>query len=632
MTSQLWQIIGIFSIVVNLGLLILLFYDQSNAEEVLSDQRLSKLENIEDYHVIVDAQNVVSALHALKMPVGAVEGILQFMQRHQSENLNARQKEHLSLALGTIERISYQLSDYSDALDLKSKKLEVSLECVSIYNMISQVLRAFDQAMKQQQISLGFYLAEEHFYADAHKMKQVLYNLMEIIIPNLQGGSIDIKSSVTDQWFNLDLQIKGEGLIGETGDKLYSLFKEDEGDLTANRSLLSIILSKKLIGRMGGKLRVLRPSPDSLIFTLALQTTLETRFNQILQPIRTSDDSLLAQSKAQHDKSKGRVAIFYGDPVERLYLSSMLHVLGYEVSDLQKTEQLRTMDLRKLPDLAIVHVEDGSVEGLNAVKVLRTIREKVELPILACTNAYDRELVSYLFDFGANDFIAKPIEQSQLTMRIENLMNQKLAFNESLKTELNLLQAQIKPHFLYNALSAVVSMCYTDAEAAAKTLIDLSRYLRLIFEASSSQLFVPLKQELDLIEAYVAVEKARFGHRLTFKMQASDGLMAYKIPFLLIQPFVENAIKHGICNRDEGGEVVLKIEEYGNYMVIKIIDDGMGIHPSLFAAVKVGEYKKGSGLRNVSKRLTLIKDSRLDIESDYQGTSVSITIPIRSDL
>lgn len=633
MEGQHWLVIGLISMAVNIFLLRKL---QKNKEKLkeneLQNSLIQDLNAWKDDSQIVDVENVVSAIQALKMPVGAVEGILQFMQRYQSENLNGRQKEHLSLALGTIERIGFQLSDYRDALDLKQEEKEVKLECISIHTLINQVMRAFEQAMKQKQISLLYHFEEEHFYADPPKIKQILYNILELIIPCQTGGTLEFKSHVLEGVFCLEILSTGDHFKETIGMELFEMFNAVGDELTTKRSKLSLILSERNLSKMGGHLTAQRMNDTGLLVRLELQSP-DEGFDQLKFKKESPERPALESTNVELQKKvKGQIAIMYADPIQRHYLSSILMTLGYAVTDLQKSEQLRTLDLRKLPDLVIINVEDGSVESLNAIKALRSIREKIELPILACTNAYDRELVGYLFDFGANDFITKPLEQSQLTMRIDNLMSQKKAFTESLKAELNLLQAQIKPHFLYNALSAVVSMCYTDPQAAANTLIDLSRYLRLIFESTTTQLFVPIKQELALIEAYVAVEKARFGERLKFTLITTDRLMAYKIPFLLIQPFVENAIKHGICNRDEGGEVTLTFEEYGNYMVVEIKDNGIGIDPALSEEINAGYYKQGSGLKNVTRRLSLIKESHLEIDSDSLGTTIRITIPIRSDI
>ena len=118
------------------------------------------------------------------------------------------------------------------------------------------------------------------------------------------------------------------------------------------------------------------------------------------------------------------------------------------------------------------------------------------------------------FESGANDFVTKPFETKELCARVHTLLILKNSMDKALTNEMAFLQSQIKPHFLYNSLSTIMSFCYTDGEKAGDLLGHLSEYLKKSFNIEDTVSSVSLKSELELINAYVEIEKARFEERL----------------------------------------------------------------------------------------------------------------------
>lgn len=185
------------------------------------------------------------------------------------------------------------------------------------------------------------------------------------------------------------------------------------------------------------------------------------------------------------------------------------------------------------------------------------------------------------------------------------------------KAELKALQAQINPHFLFNAINTIVSLIRTDPSNARSLLIHLGEYFRNNMQTGKE--FIPIKEELKHIEAYLMIEKARFGDKLNVIYDLPDNL-EYKIPPLLIQPLVENAVKHGIFPKESQGVISIIICE-SDRLLIKVIDDGVGFR---------GETNNAIGLVNVEKRLEAVygKDYDLRIVSQPdKGTEVIIELP-----
>lgn len=191
------------------------------------------------------------------------------------------------------------------------------------------------------------------------------------------------------------------------------------------------------------------------------------------------------------------------------------------------------------------------------------------------------------------------------------------------KAELKALQAQINPHFLFNALNTIVSMIRINPEIARKLLINLGKFLRESFKESED--IVDITSEIKHIEAYLEIEKARFGDKLNVVYNIkSDN---FKVPHLILQPLVENAVKHGIYPKKEGGTIFITIEDDIDNYNIRVEDNGIGFDNTIERPICHGN---GIGIKNVDKRLKSIYGAKygLKIESEKNiGTKVIVNIP-----
>jgi signal transduction histidine kinase len=197
------------------------------------------------------------------------------------------------------------------------------------------------------------------------------------------------------------------------------------------------------------------------------------------------------------------------------------------------------------------------------------------------------------------------------------------------EAELRALRAQINPHFLFNALTTIGYLIQTSPERALGTLMRLSGLLRGVLR--SSEEFVTIGEELDLIEAYLDIERARFEDRLQVHIDVPWELRRIRIPALVIQPLVENAIKHGISECLAGGEVRIAArlqQSEESFVVISVVDTGVGLTETALA----NRRKRGLGLSNVEQRLQRYGSglTPLTIHSTLGiGTAVEIKIPLQ---
>ena len=194
-----------------------------------------------------------------------------------------------------------------------------------------------------------------------------------------------------------------------------------------------------------------------------------------------------------------------------------------------------------------------------------------------------------------------------------------------LKARMDALTAQINPHFLFNTLNTVSSLIRYDPDTARGVVIKLSNILRRLLRKHET--FVPLQEELDFIDDYLDIEVARFGRdKLVIHKEIDDHTLDAFVPSMLLQPIVENALKHGLAAKLGVGELTIRTVSQDGRLIITIEDNGVGIPKERMSQV----FEDGIGISNVHERLRVLygADFRMDISSrEGEGTRTRIEIP-----
>jgi hypothetical protein len=192
------------------------------------------------------------------------------------------------------------------------------------------------------------------------------------------------------------------------------------------------------------------------------------------------------------------------------------------------------------------------------------------------------------------------------------------------QAELQNLKSQLHPHFLFNTLHTISVLMREDVEAANRVLLKLSELLRVSLDYSRADR-VPLQQELDFLEAYLSIEQTRFQERLHVSITADGEARIALIPTLLLQPLVENALRHGIASQAAGGALTIVARRVSNCLELRVEDDGSGLSPD-FAARR----SRGCGIRNTEGRLRALygEEARFEVaQRPRGGVAVNISIP-----
>lgn len=248
--------------------------------------------------------------------------------------------------------------------------------------------------------------------------------------------------------------------------------------------------------------------------------------------------------------------------------------------------------------------------------------------IVGCLKLYgtaDRPLDHTLFELAKG---LADIFSTQLELEDIQIKNQLLAH-----AEIRRLQAQINPHFLFNSLNTIASFCRTSPRQARELLLDLSHYMRQSLDSSRG--FIPFAEELSRVRSYISIEKARFGDRIRYEEDIAPEAEAWLAPPLLVQPLVENGVRHGILGRESGGVVRLTARVEHDVLRVCVEDDGVGMPPRVIAEMlapsqESDHLEDGIGVRNCNSRLGQLFGSEhgLSIASTPgKGTRVELTIP-----
>jgi two-component system LytT family sensor kinase len=186
------------------------------------------------------------------------------------------------------------------------------------------------------------------------------------------------------------------------------------------------------------------------------------------------------------------------------------------------------------------------------------------------------------------------------------------------------LASQINPHFLFNTLTSISSLIRSQPETARMLIVKLSGLLRRLLR--SQEHFVTLREELAAVEEYLDIERVRFGPSLVVEKDIDEGSLNVIVPSMILQPLVENSIKHGLGRKVGEGRIVIRSRRQAGHAVIEVIDNGVGLPTTRMEST--GDH--GIGLRNVNERMRVIygENYQLRLHSvPNQGTSARIEIP-----
>lgn len=573
--------------------------------------------------------------HELRTPLHGMINITESVLQSAAAGLPLQDRDNLALVVASGKRLAYLVNDILDYEKLKHGDIRLTKKTVAVRPVVAMVLDvskylAFSKPIRFiHNIPPGL----PGIWADEDRFTQIVYNLLGNAVKFTETGTISIFARQAGEFIEVNVSDTGVGIPAEKIGTIFESFEQLEPQSVTGSSGtgLGLSITRQLVEIHGGKIWVESAPGDgsTFTFTMPVSTTKSVQMaeNPLNYPVPTQ--SFLRTTDITQ-VSEFTILLVDDDFINLQVLTTILATEKYGTLAVTNGKAALTLlSQNKQIDLVILDVMLPEISGYEVCQKIREEYSLFELPVLMMTAQNSPSGMLTGFAAGANDFVMKPFDSSELKARIKTLLYLKKSVSQTIQAELAFLHAQIKPHFLYNALNTIVSFCWTDAEKAGQLLLALSDYLRGTFNFNNIKPFVPLDEELEFVQSYIALEKARFEEKLACEFQIAVS-MEVMVPTLIIQPIVENAIKHGILPKETGGTVIISIEQQSSQIRILITDDGVGIPPEKLTAILADSTGKSVGLTNINRRMKRLYGHGIEITSEVnRGTRVVIKIPLQ---
>ncbi len=578
--------------------------------------------------------------HELRTPLHGIMNISYSLLAGVNETPRDSRAEDVLLIHSISKRLTLLVQSLLDHTRLTHGDIKLDLKCLDIRGAVAYAVDIFRHMTRGRDLAIHNLIPPDTYLvlADENRLQQILTNLLDNAVKFTPEGNITITSQQSKEHVSVSVTDTGCGMPAAELATIFQPHSQSQSSTAPPIGLgLGLNISKQLLELQGGQITAQSALGEgtSITFTLPRATAPAiTNVPPMRSPYLTEEQQTLPylDERPRGDMKVRHLILSVDDEYSNLKaLSNILTGEGYRVISVTSARQALTiLDGPLVFDLCIT---DAMMPVMSGVELCRTIRKRyapLNLPVLFVTTPTRPEDIEAAFQAGANDFLGKPFDPQELVARVNSLVHMRKAKETLLAKQTAFLQAQIRPHFLFNALNTIISFCYTHPNKAGELLTELSVFLRHSVDFEDTGAFVTIEHELRLVNAYVAIEKARFGDRLMVRLNVDPCCLPYCIPPLTIQPLVENAIRHGLGGRLAKGQVRVDISyRENNSICVTVTDDGTGFPEAEMAnLMQSGTASRGVGLENINERLANYFGSRLRIRSKPgQGTEVTFYIP-----
>lgn len=591
--------------------------------------------------------------HELRNPLHGMLNIAQAVLDDEADRRESRHQESLRLLISVGRSMSFLLNDLLDINRLKENAIHIQPAPIRVQAVASGVIDMLGFMSEGKPIRIVNEIPESFppVQADENRLTQILFNLLHNAVKFTMRGRIELRATIQNGYAHITVSDTGVGIDKATLQRIFLPYEQADSSVTSLGGGIGLGLSvcKQLVELQGGTISAesVPNHGSTFIFTLPLAMTADTTkrddpspdaapllAHAVDTPVAASkEDDMTELPEVSESPSpaidKVRILVVDDDPVNLRVLTHALasepYIIGTAISG---NEAISLLDTVKW-DMMII---DVMMPGMSGYELTRRVRQRyslAELPVLLLTARSQPEDIHSGFLAGANDYIIKPMNTLELKSRIRALTDLTLAVRDRMYMEAAWLQAQIKPHFFFNTLNSIVALSGIDTLRMRKLADAFSLYLRASFDFKNSDKLVTLSSELELVQAYLSIEKERFDERLEVQWDVKASLEMH-VPPLSIQPLVENAVRHGILKRARGGTILIRIAEYEDKAEVYIEDDGVGMDETTIRHILIrssAKEQQGIGLINTDQRLKQLYGQGLHIESRLnEGTIVSFQI------
>ncbi|WP_430060111.1 ATP-binding protein [Paenibacillus sp. NRS-1760] len=621
------------------------FFRNSKENKELNEQ-LKKADKLKD-------QFLANTSHELRTPLHGIMNIAQTVVTKEKGQMNTKSVNDMELLIRISRRMSHMLGDLLDVARLKEHGIVLQQEPLQIQSIVPGIVSMLKFMIEGKPIQLHVNIAESMPWvmADEKRLVQILYNLLHNALKYTEEGSITISAEIQNGNAVIHVSDTGVGMNKETQARVFLPYEQGIYGINDGRGIgLGLSICKQLVELHGGVLSVRSALGKGSFFSFQLplanmsslpsaqpllpvhqtmEASEESHGGLIFPDIAIDEIAISSINPTFLNEGKMNILAVDDDPVNLNVLVGILSSEPYNITTANSAREALVLLGSGQWDLLVADVMMPQMSGYELTKKVREQYSVSELPILLLTARSQPADIYTGFSSGANDYVTKPVDALELKYRIRALTMLKQSINERLRLEAAYLQAQIHPHFLFNTLNSLMALSDIDTDKMRNLGDSFVSFLRISFDFLNTGELVELSHELELVEAYLYIEKERFEDRLTVVWEV-DANISLLIPPLSIQPLVENAIKHGLLSQNNGGTLHIRINREDSFIRVEVIDNGIGMNEEqviqLLSPTMKG--KGGIGIANTNRRLTQMYGQGLSIISKpKEGTTVSFVIP-----
>ena len=608
---------------------------QSVTISVRYTRNINKMEELSRHLIRLDklkSDFLVSTSHELRTPLNGILALTDSLLKGSNGQLNLGQKEKMELVSISARRLTYLVNDILDVTRLENNDLQLDIRAVQIEGVIRSVIKVFQTLSIPKGIDVEIHLPDEipYIMADENRISQILYNLLGNALKYTKQGHINIEVEVNRGRVVICVADTGIGISAERVEHIFDGRVQGIHTQRAEGNGIGLVVCKKLIEMQNGRIWVksVLGKGSAFYFTLPIAHTTQLSKGEKDREIVQRELSNGSMKNVYTGTRDDLILIVDDELINLKGAEALLQIEGYQTITAQSGRAALEIFNEKKQDISLVILDLmlPDISGYEVCSIMRQETPLYELPILMLTAKNRIEDLAEGLRTGANDFLSKPFESTEFAIRVNTLIHLKNSVAKAINSEFAFLQAQIKPHFLFNALNTIVSFCYEDSELAAQLLLDLGKFLRTSFDFKYLREEIPVEQEIEMVQAFTAIESARFGNELVVEYHIQEQVKGM-IPPLSIQPLVENAIIHGVRKHSGLGKVIVNIYNRDDRLCVEVTDNGMGMNRESIVSI-FSKETEGIGLWNINNRLIRMYGSRLKVESEIsKGTVVSFVIP-----
>lgn len=556
------------------------------------------------------------------------------------ENLSKRSTMDLNITRNIGDRLTIVLNDLVDFIHLKNKTATLQLKPTLIQNKVQAVYDLLAFSIKQKNIEFKNNIRADFptIYADPQRIMQILYNLLHNANKYTTEGSITIDAKTDNEKAYIIITDTGCGMTEQVQKELLQSYERviDQNGLIDSHFGLGLATCRSLMDYHGGSLHI--QSKEGIGTTITIDFHLFDEMNTLSTLEQLSDSAPFTkeiidqnESEEAHSSDVMKVLIVENDPLHLLVLKRLLEQQNYFIQSTNNGTQALQYIQNESWDLVISDVLLTEMSGYELTRKIRQEYSLGQLPILLIMARNSPQDIQEGFRSGANDYVTKPIDALELRARVQALTTTKRSIETSIAMEAAWLQAQIQPHFFFNTLNTILALQTFDEDKMQEVLEAFMDVLHSKFKFKSGTIPIPLHEELQLVQSYTTIEKERFGEKLhvVFDFEHCHTETVQILP-LTIQPLVENAIRHGVMQKAEGGTIRISGYSKSDQTIITIEDDGVGMSEKTIRHLlnDTDPSNYGIGFVNTHMRLKKFCGQGLQIKSVVnQGTKIQITLP-----